>query len=153
MEKVKHTQMFQTQEYGDFVCYGFICNSTKHYLSSMKTTETLHKGNFPLTIIKTFGEYPRIKVAPAYKDWEAFLSIQSNLFDELMLGYNIGDFTAITNFSIQHKDLGFALPLLLKNYELIRSGKKNVFAIKIKDRYCFKIDKELFEVLAKELGE
>lgn len=106
-------------------------------------------------ILSFFGEYPSNETnSDAKKDWEFFLCAEVEVFENFLQTCNNSNFKAIAKISSQNKDIAFVLPLLLKNYELIRSGKKNVFAIKIfqdeKQWYGFRIGKEVLAVLSDE---
>ena len=83
-----------------------------------------------------------------------FLCAEVEVFESFLQAHNSSDFKAIAEISRQNKDIAFVLPLFLKSYELIRSGKKNVFAIQIaqdqKQWYGFRIEKEFLAVISDE---
>lgn len=155
MEKIKHKQTLQSLEYGTFPCYGLICKSTQHYLGNMKKAVQMKHTKPSFFILSFFGEYPSDETdSDAKKDWEFFLCAEVEVFESFIQAHNSSDFKAIAEISSQNKDIAFVLPLLLKNYELIRSGKKNVFAIKIsqdeKRWYGFRIERDVLAVLSDE---
>lgn len=155
MEKIKHKQTLQTLEYGIFSCYGLICKDTQHYLGNMKRAVQMNHINPSFCILSFFGEYPSNETdSDAKKDWEFFLCAEVELFDNILQAYNSADFKAMAELSKEHKEVAFIFPLILKNYELIRSGKKNVFAIKISQDenqwYGFRIERDILAVLSDE---
>lgn len=155
MEKIKQTQTLQNLEYGNLPCYGLICKDTQHYLGNMKKAVQMKHTNPSFFILSFFGEYPSDEIdSDTKKDWEFFLCAEVELFDSILQACNSSDFKAIAEISSQNKDIAFVLPLLLKNYELIRSGKKNVFAIQIaqdqKQWYGFRIERDILAVLSDE---
>lgn len=152
MEKIKHTQTIFSNHYGEIPCLGLISNDFKHYLVNMKKTHTFNIPKVNEIIIQGFfGEYPPNGLDLNYKDWNFFICIEARVFDDLLARYGKGDLNAIADFSIYHIDISFLLPLLLKQYELIRSGKKNVFALEMerdgKKNYCFYIDRATLATL------
>lgn len=155
MERIKHKQTLQSLEYGILPCYGLICKSTQHYLGNMKKAVQMKHTNPSFFILSFFGEYPLDEAdLDIKKDWEFFLCADVELFDNILHAYNSADFEAMAEICKEHKEIAFVFPLLLKNYELIRSGKKNVFAIQIfqdqKRWYGFRIGKEVLAVLSDE---
>ncbi len=155
MEKIKHKQTLQSLEYGILPCYGLICKNTQHFLTNMKKAVQMKHVNPSFFILSFFGEYPSDETdSDAKKDWEFFLCAEVEVFENFLQAYNSSDFKAIAEISRQNKDIAFVLPLLLKNYELIRSGKKNVFAIQIaqdqKQWYGFRIERDVLAMISDE---
>lgn len=155
MEKIKHKQTLQSLEYGILPCYGLICKNTQHFLANMKKAVQMNHANPSFFIFSFFGEYPTDETDfDTKKDWDFFLCAEVEVFESFLQAYNSSDFKAIAEISSQNKDIAFVLPLLLKNYELIRSGKKNVFAIQItrdqKQWYGFRIERDVLAVLSDE---
>lgn len=152
MEKIKHTQTISSNRYGEIPCFGLISNDVKRYLSNMEKTHTFSIPKVQKIIIQGFfGEYPANGLVQNYKDWSFFICIEAEVFDDLLSRYGKGDLNAIADFSIRHIEISFLLPLLLKQYELIRSGKKNVFALEMErdgeKNYCFYIDRAILATL------
>lgn len=158
MTKVMHLQTIQSEEYGNLKCYGLICNQTDYYLSNMKNPiPLLYKHSPFISILSFFGKYLPKKTAPSLKGWEYFLCIHCSVLEEFLIAYNSGDFEEIAKFSVQYKEIAFIFPLIIKNYELIRSGKKNIFAIEFEvnqeKHYCIKIQKNVFKALLKQFRD
>lgn len=158
MEQIRSVQTLRNSSYGNLICYGYICNLTKEYLINMsKSAELQHKHSDIISLMSVFGEYPKNKVAPAYKDWGYFLCIQSQVFDKFISACNGGRFKDIASFAVQNQDITFAITVILKLYELTRSGKKNIFCIKFGDKlmkkYGFWIEKEVFDTLSNEFNQ
>lgn len=152
MEKIKQTQTLQNLEYGNLPCYGLICKDTQHYLGNMKKAVQMKHTDKSFHILSFFGEYPLDETElNTKKDWEFFLCVEVELFDNILQAYNSANFKAMAELSKEHKEVAFIFPLILKNYELIRSGKKNVFALEMdrdgKKNYLFHIDRTLLATL------
>lgn len=155
MEKIKRTQPLQNPEYGILPCYGLICKDTQHYLGNMKKAVQMKHTDKSFHILSFFGEYPLDEIElNTKKDWEFFLCVEVELFDNILQAYNSADFKAMAELSKEHKEVAFIFPLILKNHELIRSGKKNVFAIRISQDenqwYGFRIKRDVLAVLSDE---
>lgn len=152
MEKIKRTQHISSLHYGELPSYGLISDDMNYFLSNMKKTHTFEIPKVKEMIIQGFfGEYPSNGLNPNHRDWSFFICIEAKVFDQLLQAYNCGDLNAIANFSILYFEINFLLPLLLKQYELIRSGKKNVFALEMdrdgKNNYLFYIDRSILATL------
>lgn len=155
MKKIIHIQTMHNSEYGLLTCYGHICPETRYYLRTMKkVSDFKHNHSDEIFLSSFFGTYPKTDFSPAIKDWKYFLAIKRTTLQTLMDSYNKGDFKNIASFPMQYKELAFALPLILKVYELARSGKKNVFCVELnklpEKNYYFEIDREVFNILSEE---
>ena len=155
MKKIIHVQTIRNSEYGLLTCYGHICPETKHYISTMKkVSDFKHNHSDVIFLSSFFGTYPKSDFSPEIKDWKYFLCIKHSTLAILLDGYNKGDFKSIATFPIEHRELAFILPAILKAYELTRSGKKNVFCVDFnkmaEKNYYFEIDREVFNILSGE---
>lgn len=155
MKKIIHIQTMHNSEYGLLTCYGHICPETRYYIRTMKkVSDFKHNHSGEIFLSSFFGTYPKSEFSPAINDWKYFLAIKRDTLQTLMDSYNKGDFKNIASFSMQNRELALVLPLILKTYELTRSGKKNVFCVEFnktpKKDYYFEIDREVFNTLSEE---
>ncbi|RDU71180.1 hypothetical protein [Helicobacter brantae] len=155
MKKIIHIQTIHNSEYGLLTCYGHICKETRHYISTMKKVSDFKHNHSDLIFLSSFfGTYPQSEFAPEIRDWKYFLCIKHSTLQMLLDSYNRGDFKSIASFPMQHRELAFALPVILKAYELTRSGKKNIFCIDFnklpQKNYYFEIEREVFNILSEE---